>query len=169
MHVRPDCRIAFTRSIYITNRRRPISNYVNRERESDRIDFSVEQLYADERYRISQMDRNAIHARGMKGRGRWTTRIMLRKKCRYFALRTRQRIGARSDACYKSFRFTRVTRGDAHTRHYFHGVFLTALLHPISSPSFLDLLSFGKPSLCSRSECVRDDKRSASPTRSRMV
>lgn len=49
--------------LYITNRRRPISNYVNREREADRIDFIAEQLYADERYRINQMDRNAIHAR----------------------------------------------------------------------------------------------------------
>jgi len=100
------------------------------------------------------------------GGGKWrAARIILRKKCSYIALCMRQ-IEARSDVCYKSFRFTCHARW--RTRSAFSMEFslvLTALFHPISATS----PPFGKSSFCSHSECARDDKRLILPSRSRMV
>lgn len=126
-----------------------------------------QQLYADERYRINQMDGNAIHAKEMG----WEVVNGAHNASEKVEVRTRQ-IGARSDACYKSLRFhmshvvTRTLRVISTT----FSPILTALLHPISSPVVLGPSpSFGKSPFCSRSLCVRDDKRLASPSRSRMV
>lgn len=63
------------------------------------------------------------------------------------------------------------TRGDAHARHYFHDIFVNLACSSSSDLRRAVALGppFGKPPFCSRSECVRDDKRLASPSRSRMV
>lgn len=120
---------------------------------------------ADERHRINQMDGNAIHARernGMVGNGK-TGAYNASEKWSYVALRTRQ-IGPRSDACYKSFRFIFHARWRARLAlflRHFRLVLTAALFRPISGRSPLGP-SFGKPPFCSRSECVRDDKRLAS-------